>query len=299
MTAATDGPLPQHALPQQLIKWTIYLLLLANWVFYAWDEWRMAQHTLREGGTLLEWAGAFATTIDEGAWFGLLFLWELETYWLPYDWQHRHRWLQRAMLAMRLVCYVFILHTVYARVVDYTDLNDLPPIAGVTDPCQLTGDNLSWTYNLDYTLIDGTSCAALPDGERYYAVEPTAVTGEAGLAHERIRRWIDLQDAVTWLLVMFTIELAIWLQERDITGGPLMVVSFAGKALYGLLFLHAGYWAWQGHWVYAWDQVLWIGGFFAIELNVRDWRAELEEEDDEDPGDHEGQPSKRADATPG
>lgn len=279
-TSSDTRPLYQRVHPQQLIKWTVYALLLFNWFYYAWDEWSMAQYTLRHGGSLLEWTSAFATTIDEGAWFGLLFLWELETYWLPYEWHEKHPWLQRLILGVRLVCYIFILHTVMARYVDYTDLVDIQPLPGVSSLCQLTGQGLSYTHNLAYSPIEPHSCAGLPAGERFYAVESTAVTSATDLEHERVRRWIDLEDAITWLLVMFTIELAIWLQERDITGGPLMLASFAGKAFYGLLFLHAGYWAWQGHWVYAWDQVLWVGGFFAIELNVRDWREELEEEEE-------------------
>jgi hypothetical protein len=77
---------------------------------------------------------------------------------------------------------------------------------------------------------------------------------------------------VTWLLVMFTIEIGIWLQERNITGGSLLLVSQAGKALYGVLFLDAAYWAWMGHWLYTWDQLLWICGFWAIEFNLKEWR---------------------------
>lgn len=263
--------------PQQLIKWTVYSLLLINGVYYAWDEWRMAQYTLADGGSLAEWASAFATTLDELAWFGLLFAWEAESYWLPYGWRETHPRVRIGMLALRGLCYLFITHTVVARVADFVSLQTAEPLAAVSGYCDLAGTGQSYTFNLDYVPIDDDTCATLPDDRTIYPVEPTAVTGPAGVEHERVRRWIDLQDAVTWLLVMFTIELAIALQERNITGGTLMLVSFAGKAFYGLLFLHAGYWAWQGHWVYAWDQVVWIGGFFAIELNVRDWREELNE----------------------
>lgn len=274
MALAGTAPSPPRAEPRQWIKWTVYALLLLNWGYYAWDEWHMAQHTLRDGGTWLQWSAAFATTLDEGAWFGLLFLWELETWWLPWDW-HRPG-LQRLILGIRLVCYVFITHTVIARAVDYRDVLDIQPLAGIGSLCDLSGTGRSFTHNLDYTLIDERNCGRLSSADRFYAIEATAVTDAPGLGHERVRRLVDLSDALTWLLVMFTIELAIWLQERKVTGGPLMLVSFAGKAFYALLFLHAGYWAWNGHWMYAWDQALWIGGFFAIELNVRAWRDELE-----------------------
>jgi hypothetical protein len=263
--------------PAQLIKWTVYALLLLNWAYYAWDEWNMAQHTLRQGGSLHDWLIAFATTIDEAAWFGLLFLWELETYWLPYDWHSP--WLQRGLKLLRLLCYVFILNTVVSRAVDLKALDGLQPLAGVSSPCQLADQHWSWTFNLHYQEIGTGNCDGFSTDSEFFAVESTAITDRAGLRHEWFSRYIDLQDAITWLLVMFSIELAIWLQGRDITGGPLMLASYAAKIFYGLLFFHAAYWVWNGHWVYGWDQVLWILGFFAIEMNVKDWREELQEEE--------------------
>lgn len=265
--------------PSQLIKWTVYTLLLVNFFYYAWDEWVMAQHSLRQGGNLHDWVVAFATTIDELAWFGLLFLWELETYWLPYDW-HKP-WAERAMLVLRLLCYVFIINTVVSRAIDFHAIGGLQPLTKITSPCQLPEQEWSYTYNLDYTLINSSNCDSFSADSQFFAVESTAITDKAGLKLERFSRYIDLQDAITWLLVMFSIEIAIWLQARDITGGPLMLASYAGKVFYGLLFFHAATWVWNGHWVYGWDQVLWILGFFAVEVNVKDWREELQEEDAE------------------
>ncbi len=265
--------------PRQLIKWTIYILLLMNFFYYAWDEWVMAQHGLRQGGSLHEWLVAFTTTIDELAWFGLLFLWELETYWLPYDWHQP--WAERAMTVLRLICYVFIINTVVSRVIDFNSIAGLQALADVNSPCQLPEQEWSYTYNLDYTLIDRSNCGSFSADTQWFAVESTAITDTAGLKLERFSRYIDLQDAITWLLVMFSIEIAIWLQAREITGGPLMLASYAAKTFYGLLFFHAATWVWNGHWVYGWDQVLWILGFLAIEMNVKDWREELQEEDAE------------------
>lgn len=262
--------------PAQLIKWTVYVLLLLNWGYYAWDEWDMAQHTLRQGGSLQDWVIAFATTIDLAAWFGLLFLWELETYWLPYDWHAP--WTQRAFKLLRLVCYVFIINTVVSRVIDMNALDELQPLADVSSPCQLADQQWSYTFNLDYRQITAKNCTEFSTDNTFYPVESTVITDAAGLQHERFSRYISLQDAITWLLVMFSIEIAIWLQERNITGGPLMLASYAAKAFYAVLLFHAAYWVWNGHWVYGWDQVLWILGFFAIEMNVKDWREELQEE---------------------
>ena len=64
----------------QLLKWTVYSLLLLNMVYYAGEEAYIASHTLPADAPWWDWAEAFATTIDELAWFGLLFMFELETY---------------------------------------------------------------------------------------------------------------------------------------------------------------------------------------------------------------------------
>ena len=68
---------------RQWIKLTVYSLLLANFAFYIHDDWTIAQHTLNESSSLLDWTSAFTASIDEFAWFVLLFLFELETYALP------------------------------------------------------------------------------------------------------------------------------------------------------------------------------------------------------------------------
>ena len=39
----------------------------------------------------------------------------------------------------------------------------------------------------------------------------------------------------------------------------------------------AAYWGYQGHWLFVWDESLWILGFIAIEMNVVDWRGEIDE----------------------
>ena len=57
----------------QVLKWTIYSLLLINWGYYFIEEIYISSHTLRQGGPFLEWTREFASTIDEFAWFGLHF----------------------------------------------------------------------------------------------------------------------------------------------------------------------------------------------------------------------------------
>ena len=257
----------------QLIKWTVYSLLIVNWGFYAVEEFAMATHTLRQGGSFLEWTEAFATTIDNFAWFGLLFMLELETYML--DESLDKPWVKWSVHGFRLVCYVFLAHTVYARANALTDTLDVQADPAVTQLCQVAGRDYSFGENYHYEIITRDNCAELSGESVFYMLDPTVITDRDGLALEEKHVWVDLVDALTWLLVVWAIELAVWLQNRGITGGPLMVVSHAARLGYLVLFGHAGFWLWTGHWVYAWDQFLWIAGFWAIENNLSEWRDEL------------------------
>ena len=65
-----------------------------------------------------------------------------------------------------------------------------------------------------------------------------------------------------------------------IAGGPIIRAANAAKGgLYGILLLIAAYWALGGLWLYVWDELVWIGGFAVIEMNVVEWRDELLEEE--------------------
>jgi hypothetical protein len=257
----------------QLIKWTVYSLLLLNWGYYAIEEYYIASHVLREGGTFLQWAQEFATTIDEFAWFGLLFAFELETYAL--DESLEKRWVKWSVHGLRLVCYVFLAHTVYARVASMTDINAAQVAPGITSLCQVAGQEISFVENYDYEIVTETNCRTLSQDDVFYRLDPSVITDRAGLAIEKKHAWIDFQDAIVWLLVVWAIELTVWLQNRDITGGVLMLASFSARLGYLVLMGHAFFWAWSGHWVWAWDQFLWIAGFWAIENNLSEWRDDL------------------------
>ncbi len=192
------------------------------------------------------------------------------------SWNRFTQWL---FLSIRGACYIFLAHTVFAWATSFVDLQNTEATPDITSLCQLADQKISFTHNQHYTLIDSQNCGHLSVGPEFFFVDNSAVTDNAGFAVERRSAWFDLQDAVTWLLVMFTIELGIWLQERNVTGGALMLVSRLGKAFYAVLFIDAAYWAWIGHWLWTWDQLLWICGFWAIENNMKEWRDELEKEE--------------------
>lgn len=263
---------------RQWIKLTVYTLLLANFAFYIYDDWQMARHTLNDASTWLDWTAAFAASIDELAWFALLFLFELETYALPDESFTRKRVM--LMHSIRLVCYLFLAHTLYAYATATVDLGDAVHKGPLDNLCELVDQDLSFGYNLHYTELDDTNCAGLSSGQDFYLIdEGLVVTDADGLRIEKQLAWLDLAEASTWLLILFIIETIVRMQERGITRGHLRSSLKGLKvALYAILWGAAAYWIYRGHYIYAWDEALWILGFMAIDMNVSQWRKEIEDE---------------------
>ena len=266
---------------QQAVKWTVYALLFVNFIFYFFEDWNRAVHTLTAASTILDWAAEFATSIDELGWFTLLFMFELETYILEdEDWKG---WVGHAVRSARLVCFAMIAHTVYAFLVTVSDLQPTVPVENVANLCDMTGADISYVYNLEYTDISEQTCAELSDASQFYWVaEDPVVSDMTGLSLERDLAWADLAEVVIWLLVLATIEIIVRLQNRGVTAGTLMSVANRIKIFLYLSLVGLGvYWAYLSHWLYLWDELVWILGFAAIEMNVSEWREELLEELDD------------------
>ena len=266
---------------RQTIKWVVYALVIDNFGFYIRNDWVIAGHTLYVGSSLLEISRAFATTIDESAWIILLLLFELETYLLSDDPLSRAKTL--LMQGIRLVCYISLAHTLYAYGVYLTKIYAAVPVEGVTNLCQLVGKDLSYAYNLVYSEIDSSNCAGLSTANQFFYVDPPTffiVEDSAGLVIEKQLAWIDMFEAIIWLLILLSIEVAVWLQDRNIGEGLIFKgLSITKWCLYSFLWAAAGYWIFRGHYMFAWDEFVWIAGFVAIEMNIVEWRNEINETD--------------------
>ncbi len=263
---------------QQGIKWTVYTLLLINFGYYIAEDWNAAVHTLGPEAGLLDWAGEFATSIDEAGWFILLFMFELETYILEDEaWTG---WVARLIHGVRAACYLMLAHTVYAYFVALMSLQAAGPVDGVQDLCELSETGVSYVYNLHYSGVTAASCSELSSADSFYWLEQgTLVSDAPGLALETELAWVDLAEAVIWLLIVLAIEVVVRLQNRNVTGGTLITVAKRSQiVLYLLLMAIAVYWATLSHWLYVWDEFVWIAGFAAIEMNIAEWRQDILDE---------------------
>ncbi len=260
---------------RQWIKIVVYGLLLVNFVHYVGNDINVARHTVHDGWGLKDWARAFATTLDESAWFLLLLLLELETYLLSDAAFTRGRVM--LMQGLRLLCYLVIGHTVFAFADYLMELGRAVEHVGV-ELCSFADAGLSFTRNLNYVELDAGNCARLSDDSTFYQfAQAQALTDSAGWPIEWQLAWVDLIDVVVWLIILAMIEVMVRLQEKGTTSGPtLRFARTLNAVLYGVLWMLAAYWAFRGHWVFAWDEALWILGFMAIGMNLSQWRHEIE-----------------------
>ena len=260
---------------QQVVKWIVYSLLLINFAFYIYEDWDRAVHTMTADSTLLDWASEFATTIDEAGWFLLLFMYELETYVLEDE--QVTGWVEKTLHGVRLACFVMLAHTIFAFFNEARELYPTKPVENATSLCDLADRDVSYVYNLEYTAVDADNCRTLSDASQlYWLGDDPLVATSAGLALDRELAWVDLAEAITWLLIVLAIEITVRLQGRGVTGGIVMTIANRSKiALYLFLSVIAFYWATLSHWLYVWDEFVWIAGFAAIEMNVNEWRGEL------------------------
>lgn len=260
---------------RQIFKWTIYTLLFVNFVFYVREEIFFAEHTLPDGASFLEWINAYATTIDEFAWFLLIALFELETYVLSDD--SFEGTTESLVHGCRIVCYVFIAHTVFAWSTDIIELEDAKRIDDIAGVCDLVDRDLSFARNLQYSVIDEQNCAQLSTESELYLIEKgEVVTDSAGLRIERELAWGDLIEAIAWLLIVLSIELTVRLQNRDMAAGPMITLfNYVKLSLAAVLIVVAAYWGYRGHWLYVWDEFVWMAGFAVIEMNIFEWRDEI------------------------
>ena len=259
----------------QWLKLVIYSLLLVNFGYYILDDLEQLGHTYHEGWRWFDWTSAFATTLDESGWFVLLFLLELETYVLSDAAFTRFRVI--VMLVIRLVCYAVIGHAVFAYSDYLFDLSNRQQFIDTT-LCAFVGQELSFTRNLLYTVLDASNCQVLSSDSAFFIfAQGQVITDTAGLGVELQLAWIDLLEVVVWLCILGLIELQVQLQDRGITRGRMLLfASLTKMCLYGMLWCCAAYWLYRGHWLFAWDEALWILGFAAIGMNISQWRDEIE-----------------------
>ena len=260
------------------IKAALYALLLANFGYYLAEDLSRANFSLTDAASFYDWVREFNTSLDEVAWFTLLLLFELETYVLDESgWSPNAA---RTVSLIKLIAFCLIGNTLYVNFTALTEILGPVSAAAVSDICDLTNTGQSWLFNLDYTLITSDTCEGLPKAPQYWEIpgEPV-ITSSAGLDLARRLAWCDFMETAAWLSVGASMEAAIRITDRGVTSGCVVTaLNWLKFGLYALILALGVYWAYYGHWVYLWDEVLWIFGFAFLEVNLDGWRDEIDNE---------------------
>lgn len=257
----------------------MYTSLLINGALYVRDDLVAVVAALPPDATALDYFTQVATSLDTVGWLGLVFLFELETYALADEkWT---AWVTRTVQALKIACYLAIAGATYGYVYEAVELYDISRAEDVPELCAVADQGIAiQTNQFEFIDVTAENCTSLSDGGPFFRVaNEVSLVDEPTLGHLRFQGWVDVQNAIVWLIVVFLIEVEIWLQNRDRFSGPMMdTVRPAKSFFYALLIFNIFIWFYQDYPRYAWDAFLWIFGFWAIELNLAEWEMERREE---------------------
>jgi hypothetical protein len=184
------------------------------------------------------------------------------------------------MQVVRVLCYVVVSHTLYAFIVIVVDLGQATVLTDIGSLCALVGEDLSFTRNLMYELIDAGNCANLSTGGEIYrfAGEPV-VSDASGYRMAVWHAWVDVIEIAGWLTISLLLIFVMTLQNKGIYASRwIRGADGLQYVVYAIIAGTALYWGIHGHYVYTWDILLWIGGFAIIDANLAGWRDELQDE---------------------
>lgn len=272
-------PLLTHPRIAQVIKWTVYLSLLVNFGFYLVDDMQVHVASLPPDAPLPDILTTYSTSIDMFAWLGLVLLFELETYQLPDE--AFKKWVTAFLRVGRAICYIGIAYAAYGYTVETLENYDVSVVAGLSDLCDVADQgSYMQTNSIDYVEITSANCSDLTDDTVFYQVaDELALVPESVSKHSQWIGWVDVANAFVWLIVVFLIEIEVWLQAHDRFSSRLLnVVRVAKTLFYVELIVNGLIWLFTGYPLYAWDAFLWIFGFWAIELNLAEWERDRVQE---------------------
>jgi hypothetical protein len=253
----------------QVIRYSIYSLLMLNLAYYLWED-LIAFRYVPKGAPLAQIVENFAVTIDYVAWMVLIVLFELETDFIPHE--KFKGWLKWSFNGVLAACYVILLYAFYGYVtalVDFYNFTPFPP----EEVCGLVDGAFAYvTMDARFVELTLENCSALFTDAAFKAAADNLVAAPANLAAGIWLGWVDVINAGVWLLVVLFIEWELMLELKDALSKRRLIVF---KTIKGILYLTllgcAIYWTMESAFIDSWDAYLWLIAFILIDLNVIDW----------------------------
>ena len=275
---STAAPHGKSLHPHRLFtffKWTIYLLLLGNTLYFLQED-LLSLTALYEGQ--VTWgnvAQVFSAFMDTLGWLILLLVFEFETAIIPDEYLHGPlNWL---LLAIKVICYFFIVSAFFGYIAEYMTFQDILEF-GSANVCELAGQGWNYVLWLDeYPVLDATACLSL-QGQELFRVAGSELIGTAdAIAHAQRLTIIDVINAGTWLVIVALLEVEVRLQINEtLTDRTIQLLAWSKGFFYLLLVVCAIWWMVDGEFVDYWDAILWLVAFIFIELNIFQWHEEVD-----------------------
>ena len=261
----------------QLFKYSIYILILFNVIFFMIEDYSASAITYKNGVSLANIGNAFSASVDSIAWYILLVVFELETYTLEDEQLSNRR--KIILNTIAAICYGFIVWAFLGYLEKAYMIYAFEPTS-ITDLCAIVGADISLALELDnYVPLTQENCSTVT-GQLYYQSNVMMYAGQTAFDDISKIVLIDVVNAFTWLVVVVVLQIEVFLQLRGHLTSLMYKLNSVIKIIaYLILFAACIYWGYMGDGIGFWDAILWLAAFIFIELNIFQWRQEEEEED--------------------
>jgi len=113
------------------------------------------------------------------------------------------------------------------------------------------------------------NCGAFADEQVYKAPSDHLVVTHANLTASRWLAWVDVANAVAWLLVILIFQIEIVLDQLEkLTRSWLVFCTGSKVLLYLVLAGNALYWTIYSNFIDYWDAWIWLIAFVLIDMNL-------------------------------
>lgn len=257
----------------RVFKYVIGSILLVNlFVYFAEDI--TASLFLDEGASLGDYLVAFAATIDYVAWAVLIVLFELET-----RAHARGAFLgvrKTVILGLTAACYAALVHAAYGYTMSLVDTYRFEPLAPGS-VCNLVEENFGYLdLNARPVQLTAENCAVFTATQMYRSPSDHLIATHENLTAIRKLGWVDVANAVAWLLVVLIFQIEITLKQfGKLTQFRLALCLGFKIFLYLILTADAIYWSIYSAFIDSWDAWLWLIAFVLIDLNLLGWEDDV------------------------
>jgi hypothetical protein len=250
----------------KIFKYIIFVILLVNLIAFLVDD-VTAYVYLDESATFEDVLETFAATIDYLAWMILIVLFEMETSAQARGALHGVR--KWTIAGLTAACYGVLIYAAFGYAAGVLDTYHYEPIASETI-CELVEENFAY-LDSDARPIELTAenCGVFAAEQVYRSPSDHLIATKANLMATRKLGWVDVANALAWLLVVLIFQIEISLEQIDKLTKPWLVFCTVTKAfLYLVLVANAIYWTIYSSFIDSWDAWIWLVAFVLIDLNL-------------------------------